>query len=445
MTDSVVKITRSSRDIAPISTEIGFTPDFSDNNELNPFRKSSWDEWKSLPFPSEKDVEWRRTSLKGLAIEKYQLANNLDYDAAQLPSHLDQTLLEKNQGGRVFISGEKTETFLDQDIQSMGVVFSDFRNVMLQHKGLLTRLLQIAKNRKDNKFAALASALSGNGILLYVPKNVKLNKPLQSISWLSSEGILQASRILVVLEEGSEATYVHETSSPLGLIGQSLHVGLFEVFVGSGAKLNFVELQSLGTNVWNISTETVEQDADSEVDWIFGSLGSQVTKSFSRINLAGQGATGKMSGFYFSNGKQHLDHDTRQNHLAPNTTSDLLYKGALLDESRSVWQGMIYVDPKASKTDGYQANRNLVLSEKARADSIPGLEILTDDVRCTHGATVGKIDQELVFYLESRGISRRESEKLIVEGFFDPIMQRIPFENVRQRFQNAIEEKMGSY
>ena len=140
--------------------------------------------------------------------------------------------------------------------------------------------------------------------------------------------------------------------------------------------------------------------------------------------------------------QQHLDHDTQQNHLAPNTTSDLLFKGALLDNSRSVWQGMIYVAPEAGKTDGYQANRNLVLSDRARADSIPGLEILTDDVRCTHGATVGKIDTEQIFYLESRGLPRVEAERLVVEGFFDPIMQRIPFEGVRTRFQEAIKEKM---
>jgi Fe-S cluster assembly protein SufD len=150
-----------------------------------------------------------------------------------------------------------------------------------------------------------------------------------------------------------------------------------------------------------------------------------------------------MSGFYFTNGLQHLDHDTQQNHLAPNTTSDLLFKGALKGKSRSVWQGMIYVAPGAQKTDGYQANRNLVLSKEARADSIPGLEILADDVRCSHGATVGKIEEEPLFYIRSRGIPPEEAERLIVEGFFDPIMQRIPFEGVRERFQQAIHEKVA--
>jgi Fe-S cluster assembly protein SufD len=183
-------------------------------------------------------------------------------------------------------------------------------------------------------------------------------------------------------------------------------------------------------------------ERDGNVEWIFGALGSKVTKNFSDLELTGEGSTGKVSGFYFTHGKQHLDHDTQQNHLARNTTSDLLYKGALVSESRSVWQGMIYVSKDAAKTDGYQANRNLLLDERSRADSIPGLEILTDDVRCSHGATVGKIDPDELFYLESRGLPKEDAERLVVEGFFDPIMQRIPFEGVRNRFQQAILEKM---
>jgi Fe-S cluster assembly protein SufD len=194
--------------------------------------------------------------------------------------------------------------------------------------------------------------------------------------------------------------------------------------------------------VWNFSHERARVERDAQLDWTFGAIGSHLTKNFSDLDLVGRGASGRMSGFYFTDGDQHLDHDTQQNHMAPDTNSDLLFKGALKDNSRSVWQGMIYVAPGAQKTDGYQANRNLVLSQSARADSIPGLEIMADDVRCTHGATVGKIDADQVFYLLSRGIPYDEAEKLIVEGFFDPIMQRIPYEGVRGRFQTAISEKM---
>ena len=194
--------------------------------------------------------------------------------------------------------------------------------------------------------------------------------------------------------------------------------------------------------MWNFTHERARIGRDANLDWIFGAVGSRVSKNFSDLDLIGRGASGRMSGFYFTDGVQHLDHDTQQNHFAPNTSSDLLFKGALRENSRSVWQGMIYVAPGAQKTDGYQANRNLILDSNARADSIPGLEILADDVRCTHGATVGKIDPEQIFYLLSRGIRYEQAERLIVEGFFDPIMQRIPFEGVRSRFQQEIVEKM---
>ncbi len=222
-----------------------------------------------------------------------------------------------------------------------------------------------------------------------------------------------------------------------------MHDGIVEIYVGRNARLNFVELQSWGDNVWSFTRERARVMGDGNLEWIFGAMGTHLTKNFSDIDLVEEGATGRMSGFYFTSGHQHLDHDTQQNHMAPNTTSDLLYKGALMDNSRSVWQGMIYVAPGALGTDGYQANRNLILSKGARADSIPGLEILADDVRCTHGATVGKIDESLLFYLLSRGISQKEAEKLIVMGFFEPIMDRIPFEGVKDRFHDAIQDKMS--
>ncbi len=215
------------------------------------------------------------------------------------------------------------------------------------------------------------------------------------------------------------------------------------LLVGDGARLTFVELQSWGQHVWNFTHERCRIGRDAQIDWIFGAVGSRLTKNFTELDLDGQGSTGRMSGFYFADGDQHLDHDTQQNHNAAHATSDVLFKGALKDSRRSVWQGMIYVAPGAQKADGYQANRNLNLSGQSRADSIPGLEILADDVRCTHGATVGQLEEEPVFYLMSRGLPRREAERMLVDGFFDPIMQRIPFEGVRERFKAAIIEKMG--
>ncbi len=331
---------------------------------------------------------------------------------------------------------------LDPAVAAQGVVFTDLRTAQAQHPELLEKVIGKVVRPGEGKFAAMAAALAQNGLLLYVPRGVRVEQPLHSLLWGAGEGLAHFSHLLVHLEEGAAVTYVHEAASPEGSLQAALHAGIVELYVGPGAALTFVELQSWGENIYNFSHERARVDRDGTLDWVFGAVGSHLTKNFSDLELAGPGSVGKMSGFYFTDHDQHLDHDTQQNHLAPHTTSDLLFKGALLDHSRSVWQGMIYVAPGAAKTDGYQANRNLVLSEHARADSIPGLEILADDVRCTHGATVGRLDEEPVFYLLSRGIPRRMAERLIVEGFFDPIMQRIPFEGVRARFQAAIQKKM---
>jgi len=280
--------------------------------------------------------------------------------------------------------------------------------------------------------------------LLYVPKNVVIENPLHSLYCAEGGGEAYLNHLVIWLEEGAQATFVHESASPREQkSGQLLHSGIVEIHVGKQAQLNFVELQSWGKYVWSFTRERAQVLEDGRLEWIFGAMGTHLTKNFSDIDLVEPGAIGRMSGFYFANGDQHLDHDTQQNHLARNTTSDLLYKGALLDDSHSVWQGMIYVAPGAIGTDGYQANRNLILSKGARADSIPGLEILADDVRCTHGATVGRIDENELFYLLSRGIPRNEAEQLIVQGFFAGIMERIPFEGVKNRFTEAIREKMA--
>ncbi len=334
---------------------------------------------------------------------------------------------------------------LDPALARQGVVFTDFVTAEKDYPGLLESILGQVVPADEGIFSALTGALGQTGILLYVPRGVKVEQPLHSVLWGPGANLAYLTHLLVWVDEGASLTYVHEAASLTETAGQSMHSGIVEIRVGDGASLRFVELQSWGEHVWNFTHERVSVDSSGNLDWIFGAIGSHLTKNFSELSLVGSGSTGKMSGFYFTNHDQHLDHDTQQNHLAMHTTSDLLFKGALLDQSRSVWQGMIYVAPGAMKTDGYQANRNLVLSPQARADSIPGLEILADDVRCTHGATVGKIDPTQIFYLNSRGVPTLDAEKLIVEGFFDPIMQRIPFEGVRQRFQAAIHQKMETY
>jgi Fe-S cluster assembly protein SufD len=389
------------------------------DDSLASYRTQAWEAFKRLSLPKTTEEAWRRTDLRNLPVDSFVLPNgNLPKDLPSVPEDLLKPLIADQHGGQIVLTPSGADIDLDESISKQGVILTDLRTAQEKHPELVARILGDVVKPEEGKFAALAGALSQNGVLLYVPKNVQVEQPLHSILW-GPGAFAHISHLLILVDEGASVTYVHESASPTEEGLNTLHAGIVEIKVEQAANLKFVELQSWGQHVWNFSHERARVERDANLDWIFGAIGSHLTKNFTELDLAGQGSTGRMSGFYFTDGKQHLDHDTQQNHFAPNTTSDLLFKGALKGKSHSVWQGMIYVAPGAQKADGYQANRNLV-----------------------HGATVGKMEEEPLFYLKSRGIPQKEAERLIVEGFFDPIMQRIPFEGVRKRFHAAILQKM---
>jgi Fe-S cluster assembly protein SufD len=413
------------------------------NESIDSYRTLAWNAFKRHALPATTEEAWRRTDIHLLPVDKFKLSLDDVNDLPAVREDLLKPLIADQHGGQVILTPGNVKLELDEKLAKKGVIFTDLKTAEQKYPDLLARMMGKTVNVEEGKFSALAGAFAQNGVVLYVPKGVTVEEPLHSVLWGPGTDLAHVSHILVLVDEGASVTYMHEAASPDLKGANSMHAGLVEVQVMQDASMKFVELQSWGRHVWNFSHERIRVERGGNLDWIFGAIGSRLTKNFSELDLAGEGATGRMSGFYFTDGTQHLDHDTQQNHLAPHTTSDLLFKGALKGKSRSVWQGMIYVAPGAQKTDGYQANRNIVLSDGARADSIPGLEILADDVRCTHGATVGKLEQEPLFYLKSRGIPQGEAEKIVVEGFFDPIFQRIPFEGVRERFQQYIADKMA--
>ena len=398
---------------------------------------AAWETWESLPLPTVQDEPWRRTDLRGLPADRVGLKQADDSPAPERPNAAGVDL--------VIRPGHPPQSTGQESLTASGTVFADWGTAVREHAALLETHLGTAISPAEGKFAALAFALATEGTLLYVPKGVSLEVPLRTLVWSPGQDLAAFTRLLVVLEEGASASLVYETASPsLGAEAAGLHAGTVELVVGAGAQLRFVEIQNWGDHVWNFTHERARVGRDGRIEWVFGAVGSHLTKNFSELSLQGEGAEGRWSGFYIADGVQHLDHDTQQNHLAPHTTSDLLFKGALVDRSRSVWQGMIYVAPGAQKSDGYQANRNLILSKKARADSIPGLEILADDVRCTHGATVSQLEEEPLFYLMSRGIPRQQAERLVVDGFFASVLDRIPLAEIRVRFQEMIDNKLGA-
>ena len=448
MTERTVRrVSRTGRPQA--AHEFAFTPEMipSQNGSGADFvraaRSSAWTESESLPMPHTRLEPWRRTDLRFFNAGGLRLPDaGADRDLPPVPDTLLAPLVGDVHGGLVVLTPGSAEASLNPELAAKGVVFTDYATAEREHPQILQKIMGSTVKPSDGKFAALTTALAKSGVVVYVPRNVSVDLPLHSVAWVPGAGLAHFTHVMVYVEDGGSATFVHETASP-DEDDQSMNAAVVEGYVGQNARLTFVELQSLGENVYNFTHERVRVARDGHIDWIFGALGTRLTKTFADLDLEGEGSDGRMSGFFFTDGKQHLDLDTQQNHHAPHTTSDLLFKGALSGDSRSVWQGMIYVAPGAQKTDGYQANRNLVLEKTARADSIPGLEILADDVRCTHGATVGKIDDEHMFYLQSRGIGKKEAQRLIVEGFFTPIMDRIPFEGVRARLMDAVRTKLG--
>jgi Fe-S cluster assembly protein SufD len=409
-------------------------------NWLKQQRLAAWDHYQATPFPTTSDEAWRRTDIHSMPTGEMQAAPAEDIQVD--PDLL--TPLVGDERGALLINRPGKDPIWESPLaeDESGVIFTDWATAIRQHGDLIEKHLGSVVADDEGKFSALAAAMANEGTFVYIPAGVKFDQPLHAVFWAPGGNKLFFSRTLVVIEDGASATFILETASPTSDQGDSAHAGIVEIKVGKNAHFQFVELQNLGRHAWSFTHERASVEQDGNLDWIFGAVGSKVTKNFTDLVLDGRGSQGRMSGFYFADGTQHFDHDTQQNHMAADTTSDLLFKGGLINQSRSVWQGMIYVAPGAQKTDGYQANRNLILSSKARADSIPGLEILADDVRCTHGATVGQLEEEPIFYLMSRGVPRAQAERIVIDGFFTPIMDRIPFDGVQERFKAMIDAKL---
>jgi Fe-S cluster assembly protein SufD len=293
----------------------------------------------------------------------------------------------------------------------------------------------------EEKFAAHNAALWQHGLLVRVPRGVQLDEPLYVKLANSVDDGSLFWRLLVIAEEGSKFSLIEEYASATPRV-RGYSNAVVELFVEQGAKLEYVSLQNLSQETWHFATHHARVERDAELDWVAGGFGSKKGKIRIQNDLAGEGATSRVTGAYFADATQHLDYDTFQEHIAPNTTSDFAFKGALRDKARTVWRGMIRVEKDAQKTNAYQENRNLLLSKDAHADSIPGLEILANDVRCTHGATLGRIDREELFYAMARGLSRAEAERLIVRGFFQDVLDRIELAPVREALGQALDARI---
>ncbi len=341
------------------------------------------------------------------------------------------------------VDGHTKNVSLDLEMAEKGVLFGDLATMLRDHEDKLRPYFMTRAVLPDaDRFSAWHAAFWTGGAVLYVPRNVALDRPLHSLIALQTDGAADFSHTLVILEDGAEATLLEETASANN-DATGMHVGAVELLVGRNARLRYVQLQNWNHKVYHFAHQCGRVGGNGSLQWTVGGLGSRLAHIHQDVMLDERGAEAQVNGVTFTIERQVLSYYTKQAHNAEDTTSDLLYKEVLRDDSRCIWRGMIRVEPEAQKTDGYQRSDALMLSSTCRADSIPGLEIEADDVRCTHGATGGRVDEEQLFYCMCRGLSRFEAMHVIVEGFFQQVFDRIPTELVRETLSQAVERKLG--
>lgn len=406
------------------------------------FRLQAWAAFESIPWPKSTDEAWRRTRLTGFHLDNFQpfATPGQPLSRGELNQLMQQELAEmESAASLIFQDGGLLYSDVTEDLAAKGVVFTSLQNAVQHYPELVRQYFMTEVVRPEhNKFTALHAALWDTGAMIYVPKNTKVDLPLQVV-------LNQGARVggyhhtLIVAEEGAEVTVVDD------LLGgeHALQSSVVEIVQHANSVVRYMNLQDFDHTTWNFMTGRAAMGRNSDLRWIQVSWGSRLTKAFLDLEMQGQGGHGELLGIYFPTGRQHIDHQTLQIHQAPNCFSDLLFNGALKDRAHNVYMGIIQVNKEAQKTDAFQRNGNLILDNTARADSIPGLEIEADDVRCTHAATAARVEDEYVFYLMARGLTRPQAEHMIVQGFFQAVLDRVPVESVVHKLERVIERKIG--
>jgi Fe-S cluster assembly protein SufD len=389
------------------------------------------------PLPEFKGVPgWEFTDISKLDLDAYAAPSGGDAGAVERVIELFGELDPAARLTQVDALGLAIEPDLPE-----GVIVAPLEHALTEHADLVEPHLGRVATRED-AFTARNRAQFRGGAFVYVPRGVKVDRPIVLSAIQDAERTALHWRVLVVLEEGAEAE-VWEQYLSGGPEQDALFTTVVELVVGQNANLRFVSGQALSERSWIFGAQRAEVQRDAALDWVALGFGTARGKVFMETKLAGPGAQGKVTGAYATQGRQHVDFDTLQEHAAPDTVSDLAFRGVLGGRSSSVWRGMIQVDPGAQRTDAFQESRNLLLSSRAHADAIPGLEIRANDVRCTHAAAIAQIDPEQVFYLRSRGLRQETAQHLVIEGFLEALVERFEQGPVREVLAGALERRLA--
>ncbi len=368
-------------------------------------RREAWSRFAAAPRPSRTDENWRRLDL-----------SQLDLTAFRPTAHAHDI------------------SSWTADLRAQGVILEDLSTALTTHAATLRPLLDAAPS--DGTLASLHQALWNRGTFIRIPHGVQLAEPLRAVTVTTGDGIGYFPHTVILVETGAQATVVEESLAEGE--GANLHCGVVTILVQAGARLVYANLQNLNLQTHRFLWQRIRVERDGHCLSFNGEFGGQLSRAEVSAELLGPGARSELFGLTMGRGTQHSDIHTFQQHTAPNTSSDLLYKTILRDRARSTYQGLIRVTKQAQKTDAYQANRNLLLGHEAHAESIPKLEIEADDVRCTHGATVGHVDEELQFYLMSRGLDADAADRMIVDGFIGEVLTHLPEESLREQTRQHV-------
>lgn len=406
-------------------------------------RRAAWNRFWETPTPPRTHEHWRRTDISHLKLE--EIVPALPAEGRHLPEWLEATIRggAKRVGGTLaFLDGTLVYEHITDSVRKHGVVFTSWSQALQQHPDTIRRALEsIDYDPADEKFTAMARAYATGGTVLIVPRGVKVSLPLQAFFATEGAGAV-FPHTLVILEEGSRVTLLDGMLSP-DLPARAFGSGVADLILGEGAELTYVLFQQWGLGMEYFHHQRAVLGRDSHLTTITVALGASLSKATIESVLCSPGAVSDMLGVVFGDGEQHFDHHTVQMHTVGNTTSDLLFKVALDERAYSAYSGLIRIDPGAQKANAYQRNENLVLSSTAHAETLPNLEIEANDVRCTHGATVAPVDAEQMFYLMSRGLPPRDAKRLIVEGFLQPVLDRISAKSLRDMVSAKVDEKIA--
>lgn len=392
-------------------------------------RKAAFELFQKLPLPDSRYTKIRNFSLNNyrLASETFERLPEFTGEREAIYSQIDNTVASIK---------------LPERLREKGVIFCDLETSLREHADLVRRYLFHAIAPGEDKLTALVAAFATSGLFVYIPKDVILDEPLRLVHLLDRSEVAALSHLIVVVERGSRATLLEESYArhPHG-DGTPFHASVAEIYVGEGAHLQFGAMQNWNEETYSFVRRRAHVQRDARMHWTIGWLGGKLTHSYLESRLMGPGAEMEDIQVLFGRQKQHFDLTSSLRNMAPHVKGEIHMKGVLKDRARAVMYGFIKVEPPAQQSNSYQLAQGLLLNDGAHCDAIPGLEIEANDVRATHGASIGPIDEEQIFYLQSRGLEREQAKRTIVEGFLTPTLEQIPIAGVRERFHALVEEK----